>query len=115
VHVFLTLAPAFQIVYNGVSSAASDNPFQIFVAIVDLLVLGVGRNESKIARSQLVSLGAVWSVELVEIEWKVMKCWEAHPLRHDGAQQMQYEVLRSSLMVSVAVGLGCFHLPVPHT
>jgi hypothetical protein len=48
-------------VYNRISPAAGDDPLDLSVAIVHLLVFGVSWYECEIAGRQLMSLGAVRS------------------------------------------------------
>jgi hypothetical protein len=45
----------------GISSATGDDPLHILVAVVYLLVFGVGGNERKVAGSQFVPFRAVRS------------------------------------------------------
>jgi hypothetical protein len=48
-------------VNDGVSTTTGDDPLHFFIAVVDLLVFDIGRNEREVTRSWLMSLGAVWS------------------------------------------------------
>lgn len=53
------LAPAVQIVNDGVAPASCYDPHHIFVAIIDFLVFSVGGYEGKVPRCKLLSAGAV--------------------------------------------------------
>lgn len=56
---FVRLAPAIEIVNDGVAPASCYDPYYIFVAIVDFLVFGIGGYERKVSRRELLSVGAV--------------------------------------------------------
>ena len=57
------LAPTTKVVHNRVSSASSDDPDDILVAVIDLLMLGIRGDQSKVSGSQLLSLLSIWSTD----------------------------------------------------
>lgn len=72
------LRPTLEIMYDGIPSSPRDYPNNVVVAIVDLLVLGVCRDQGKIPRSQLVasvSVGATddGTVSLGRIDYRVWR------------------------------------------
>jgi hypothetical protein len=56
---FVRLAPAIEIVNNGIAPASSYDPHDVFVAIVDFLVFGVGGYQRKIPWRKLLSAAPV--------------------------------------------------------
>lgn len=50
------LAPTLYIFYNRIATTACNDPQDILIAIVDLLMLSIGRYKSEVARTQFLSL-----------------------------------------------------------
>lgn len=55
----MRLTPTFEVLYYRISATTSDNPYDILIAIVDLLVLGIRRYQSKVTRGQLLPLFSI--------------------------------------------------------
>ena len=55
----LTLTPAVNIVDNGISATAGDDPFDLAVAIVDCLMLRIRGDKSEVAWRKFLSLGTI--------------------------------------------------------
>jgi hypothetical protein len=53
---FVRLTPALKIVNNGIATTTCDYPDNIRVAVIDLLVLDIGRYEGKVPWRKLLSL-----------------------------------------------------------
>jgi hypothetical protein len=54
-----TLAPALDVDDDRRATTTSDNPDYIFIAVIDFLMLCVSWNQSKVARTQILPLGAI--------------------------------------------------------
>jgi hypothetical protein len=59
----LGLTPAFEVVNNRIPSTSGNDPNDLFVAIVDLLMFGISWNEREVSWTKLLSLGAVGSAD----------------------------------------------------
>jgi hypothetical protein len=59
----LGLSPTFEIVNNGIPSTSGNYPNDLIVAIVDLLMFGISRDEREVSWAKLLSLGAVRSAD----------------------------------------------------
>lgn len=55
----MALAPAFEVVNNWVPASTSNDPDDVVIAVVDLLVLSKCWYESEVARHQVLSLLAI--------------------------------------------------------
>jgi len=59
----LALSPTFEIVNYGCSTASMYNPDHILVPIIHLLMFGVCGYQCPVARTEILSIGAVGSAD----------------------------------------------------